>query len=427
MNKYIITNKQLSLLRESVKIENVKLPDFIADSIRQHKTSLGKHPSFPPDTNMSFEEKIMKKRYYELLSNIKKVDGINGDISKRNLMSILEDMVVKCKKIEEPIKDKLEKICYEFSFDLFGIKYGDIDLECSITNDIKLKQPIVPVMLDDSFFEDTKHIDNLTGEIMKRRLINALIQGACVRLSTNYETILNKIYTLDQRLPELYYNINAINEYLSFVKERKPNTNNIGGVVSVDLTKDEPVIKSEGIIFPSLLFETFKGLMELFSSHGLPSDRGEAEYIISQSDFLLAENWDKRFGVGMWDILMDTIGVENIIMLPHMFVELVSLPSSDFSSLMREVFARTKRGNEIISSIKNSISKSIKFGEIDDTLTDYTTEDNEYFTPEELIANDNQLTETNTASVGDYSYDSPMFLDDETADRSNMISNSRLK
>lgn len=422
MHKIIITEAQLKLIKESIDIQNIKLPDFIVNSIRQHKTSLGKHNAFPPEKEISFEEKILKKRYFELLTNVKKVDGINGDISKKTLASMLEKLVVKCKEIEEPIKAKLEEICFEFVNDMFGIKYGDINIECVLTDNIEIRQQVTPEALDDSFFEDTNHIESLTSEVMKRRLIDSLVQGACVRLSSNYEKILNKVYTLDQRLPELYYNINAINEYLSFVTEKKPSDDNIGGIVSVDLSSDEPIIKSEAIIFTTLLYETVKGVMELLSSHGLPDDRTSAEYIIGQADFLLAENWDKRFGVGMWDILMDTIKHENMNILPAAFVELISIPTDNFDKVMREVFAKTKKGKQIIEDLVSGISTDSKFNEIDNSLS--VDNDEEFFTPEELIASVDGITETDTTSAGSYSYDAPAFLDAETADHSNMIDKS---
>jgi len=422
MNKFIITEEQLNIIRESVEIKNIKLPDFIAASVNQNKTSLGRHPSFPPESGMRFEDKILKKRYFELLTNVKKVDGINGDISKKSLLSKLMELVIRCKSLEEPIKNDLEKICFEFVNDTFGIKYGDLNIECVLTDKIDINQPIVPKDILEDEFEDVDHIDNLTNEIMKRRLIDSLVQGACVRLSSNYEKILNKIYTLDQRLPELYYNITAINEYLSFVKEKKPSDDNIGGAVAVNLTSEEPEIHSEAIIFPTLVFETIKGVMELISSNGLPDDMRDAQYIISQADFLLAENWDKRFGVGLWDILMDTIKPENTNLMPNVFTELVTIPTDKFDKVMREIFAKTKKGKSIIESIVDEVSTSQKFNEIDNTLQSQS-ENDEFFTPEELIAGD-KVHETDTSSAGDYGYDVPAFLDAETADHRNMISNS---
>ena len=172
MNKFIITEEQLKSIRESVEIKNIKLPDFIAASIIQNKTSLGKHPSFPPENEMRFEDKILKKRYFELLTNVKRVDGIDGDISKKSLLNKLMELVVKCKSIEEPIKEELEKICFEFVNDTFGIKHGDLNIECVLTDKIEIKQPIVPKNILETEFEDVDHIDNLTKDVMKRRLID---------------------------------------------------------------------------------------------------------------------------------------------------------------------------------------------------------------------------------------------------------------
>lgn len=432
MNKIIITehHKKLikeyyeKLIKEALEIENIKLPVFISDSIKQHKTSLGKHDAFPPERDIRFEEKILKKRYYEVLKNVKKVDGINGDITKKTLTKKLEQLVIKCKHIEGPIKEKLEEICYKFVFDTFGVEYDELNVECVITDDIEIKQPLTPKSLNDSFFEDSEHIENINKEIMKRRFVNSLIQGASVRLSSNYEKILNKIYVLDQRLPELYFNITAINEYLSFVTERIPNEENIGGATYVDLSKDVPVIKSQGIIFPVLVFETIKAIMEFLSSHGLPEDLDSAEYIIGQADFLLAENWDKRLGVGVWDIISDLVKPENMNLISDVFVDIVSVKTSEFDKLMREILSNTKKSKAIIEDIVDDIKNSKKYNEINGALSDNNDLEDDYFKPEELIQNEDSLFETSTFSAGDYTYDAPAFLDDETSDHRNMISKS---
>lgn len=423
MNKFIITESQLAYIKESVEISNIKLPDFIINSINQNKTSLGDHPSFPPGDELSFEEKILKKRYFELLNNVKKIDGVNGDISKKTLITRLGELVVKCKELEEPVKEQLEQICFELVNDSFGITYGDLDIECVLTDTIKNQQPISPVPLEDTDindFDDMDHVENLNKEILKRRLIDSIVQGASVRLSAKYEKNLNKIYELDHRLPELYYNIVAINEYLSFVKESTPSNENVGGAVSVDLSSDTPKIYSEAIIFPTLIFETVRGVMELLSAHGLPNSKSSAEYIINKADFLLAENWDKRFGVGIWDIIVKYIENDDPKTLIDVFVELVSIPTSDFDKTMREILAGTRRGKMIMNDIISNIVENSKFNEIDDVLN--KSDETDYFTPEELIGS--KITETDTTSAGSYSYDAPAFLDAETADHSNMIAKS---
>lgn len=423
MRKILITEHHQKLIKEAIEIENVKLPDFIVASIKQHKTSLGDHRAFPPESNVRFEEKLFKKRYYELLSSVKKVDGIDGDISKKNLTRRLEQLVVKCKRIERPIREKLEEICYKHVFDMFRIDYDAINVECVITDNIESKQQKTPSPLDDSFFEDISHIENMNEEIMKRRFVNSIVMGASLRMSTNFESVLNKIYSIDHRLPEIYYNIISINEYLSFVTERIPSEDSIGGSVSVDLSNEDVVIKASGIIFPVLVFETIKGVMELLSSHGLPDDRRSAEYIISQADFSLAENWDKRFGVGIWDLLTNSIKPENMDILSGIFVELVSADASEFNKIFREVLSGTKKGKLIIADIVDSLREVKEYGEMS-SGRHAEDERDDFFTPEELISDDAVLVETDTASAGDYAYDAPLFLDDETGDHKNLISRS---
>lgn len=418
MNKFIITESQMRLIQESINIDEVKLPDFVIRSVKEYKTSLGDHPSFPPDDETRFEEKILKKRYYELLTNVKKIDGTKGDVSKQNLINILKDLTIKCKSIEEPIKKELEKICFEYVHKLFNLNHGDLNLECVITDDIKMIGPVTPKKMVEEF-DDIEHVENLNKEIIKRRLVNSLVQGASTRLSSKYNDMLNELYTLDYRLLELYNNITAINEYLTFIKEQKPTEENIGGEVSVNLTSDEVVIKSSGIIFPVLLFETIKGIMELLSSHGLPEKKEDSEYVISKSDFKLAENWDRRLGVGLWDILMNTIGYDNFSKMPIVFTRLVSMPELVFQKTMREIFGLTKKGKKIIQEIIEDSDRDIKFSEIEKLSA---SESDDFFTPEELIGE--VISETDTTSAGDYTYDTPMFTDPETANHKNMITRS---
>lgn len=419
--KIIITEQQLNLIKQNIEMENIKLPDFIKNSIKQHKTSLGNHPSFP--NNIDFEESLLKKRFFELTNNVKKINDIK-DISKKDLIFNLNDYVTKCRQLEEPIKNELEKICFDFVNSLFDINEGDLNIECNIVEKVKNKQPITPKPLLEFEFNDMDHSDYLMKQVIKRRLINSLVQGFSFRFMTKYEDVIDQIYKLNPKLLELYYNIINIGEYLNFTTEQVPSEETISGTVSVDLTKDEPTIKSEAIIFPLLVFETIKGVMELVSAHGLPEDRREAEYIINEADFLLAENWDKRFGVGMFDIINKiTNNVENIQQLLDIFTELVMLEPDEFNNTMKEILGNTKKGKEIINNIINELSTNNNFNEFEKVTKKASTGvgNNIFFSPEELMA----VNETTTTfSAGNYQYDAPAFGDTETNDHSNLIQKS---
>ena len=380
--KFIISESQLKLMKESIEISEIKLPDFIENSIEQYKTSLGQHPSFPPENENKFETIILKKRYYELITNVKKVLGNDGDISKKTLISKLQELINNCKELEEPIKNELENICINTVLQIFNLTRDVINFNCQLKNDIKSVTPLIPEKIEEEF-SDIEHIEYLNNEILKRRLIDSLIMGASVRLSENFNASLSKIFLLNHKLPEIYHEIITINEYLTFVKEQKPSTDNIGGEVSVNLISETPTINSEAIIFPILLFETIKGVMELICSHGLPKNKFDAEYVIGKSDFLLAYNWDKRIGVGLWDIIQEIIGDENLNLMPKIILELIQRKSNEFNYTMKEIFAKTKKGKQIVNNIIDEIKLGTEFENIENEITYNNNE--EYFSPEELI------------------------------------------
>jgi hypothetical protein len=90
-------------------------------------------------------------------------------------------------------------------------------------------------------------------------------------------------------------------------------------------------------------------LFELFSAHGLPSDKDKARFVVEKADFALAEPWDMRFGVTLWNKIFG--GVEDTNMIPYMFTSLIKQPNEEFSASVKEILSNTKRGNEIIGQL----------------------------------------------------------------------------
>lgn len=456
MNKKIkITKIQLNEVKERLveeQIENViKLPNFILNSIKDGRTSLGKHPSFPPEDEKRFEEKILLKRFMELGKSLAKISDLQQH-DKQTLTNKLSEYVRKAIIIETPLRKELEKLCYDFVCGQFDLTPGELDITCELKDRIEPENlpNVEPMLLDDTEFDDISSIDNLGKEIYKRRLINSLIQGASVRLSSEFNKIVSDLYELNPSLIELYHNILIINEYLSFIKEVKPDNKNLGGFVSVDLSNPEPKISSEAVIFPVLVFETVKGIMELVASHGLPKNRREAEYVIGKADFSLAENWDKRFGVGLYDLFVKNI--QNKKLQTEVFAELVELEPERFFIKTKEVFANTKKGKEFITNLEKYITRGRGFDDIDKAIgvnnNDFNTfdvntggndtdfyferedfnlgvDDGGYYHVDELGG---LITDSvTTTSAGDYTYDVPLFGDEETLNHKDMIKNGQMK
>lgn len=379
---------------------NYKLPKHIFSAVKKHETSLGNNDAFPPEEDYQFDYKLVKKRFNDIVDNLKNVDGLDS-LNETVVINKLSELMKQCRDEERPIRHQLEQLCINSVMNALNVPDDFIYLECELVDKIESKQNqrITPEISDNRKFEfnDLDEFSEFGKEIMKRRFINSMIQGASYSLSRIYDNFLPQLYSMNKKLPKLYDDIIALNDFLLFIKEENITDNNKmqGANVEVYLGHNDEIteIYAKGLIFPYLLAETFRGFFELFASNGLPDDLKKAEYIISQSDFLKAEPWDLRLGVGIWEIISDK--VKDVKYIPYLFSELCSLEVDEFNSVMKEILARTKKGKSIIvgmvsdyendsdiQSLQNSIDKRNSIKNIindgyftADELNDYVIEE----------------------------------------------------
>lgn len=403
MNRRIIINESQI---ESIKlnIDNIVLPSHLRKSLDKHKTSLGVHPSFPPEDEMSFDEKITLKRFNELRESIKTIEGLN-DYNEETVSQLLSQLLKECVSIEQPMRNELQTICFNALTELFNIPEGVVIYDCELVDEInknKSKLRLTPESVEDIEFDDIVSLENMGDEVYKRRLIDALIIGSSMSLGDKLlKQCIGDIFELNPKLPELYSKIIKLNEYLLFIKNDLKLTDENpqqGGVVNVSLGNDEnkSTIQVQAIIFPILLSESIKGFMELFVSHGLPNKKEMASYVIKKADFLLAEPWDMRLGKTLWNILYEAMGEIEISVLPNIINDIVELPCHDFFDLMKEIFGKTKRGREMISDIITNTIHDVEYHDFEQDLIQKRNDNNsiisdEYFTPEELLMDEDNM------------------------------------
>lgn len=178
-----------------------------------------------------------------------------------------------------------------------------------------------------------------------------------------YETEINR---LNPELIDLYKKIILLNDYLLLTKEdldlTDENKKQIG-MAEVRLGNDEykTTIDVQGTIFPILVIETIKGLMELFVSHGLPKNRKKAMQVLSQTDFIKAEPWNMRIGPELWKLFTMSFNDIDTKELPYLLKRISKLEINKFNFLMKEVFAKTKKGKEIMSLICNKAKNDMDY------------------------------------------------------------------
>lgn len=345
-------------INESQVNKEFLLPKFLFDAVKVHNTSLGDNPAFPGEDDYPFDYAVLKERFKDVCNQMKDI-GIpldNTDVLK----SELSDLVRTCKEMEKPVRDALEKLCENAINRLFAIPDGAVNIKCKLVDKVtyKISLSVTPEASSEKKykFKDIADFELSKAAVAKRRFINALIMGASKYYSsmiTLYQDELNKI---NPNLIEIYDRIMTLNEYLLFttkeeMTDEKPKQ---GSYVEVKVGSNgkKNTIESQGVIFPLLFHDTIKGFFELFSVHGLPDDIEKTKYIIGKADFLLAEPWDMRLGVKLWQMIFDRLELaDNTNIIPYIFTYLVMLPYNEFNSTMKEILAGTEAGDEIMAKL----------------------------------------------------------------------------
>lgn len=331
------------------------LPQFLFKLVKTHTTSLGDNEVFPNGDDYPFDYIILKERFNEVCDAIEDL-GIK-DLSEDSLISELSSLLNECKELETPVRDSLERICENAVNRLFAIPEGILNIKCKLVDKIKFKNAIRLRPESDGdikyTFTNVHDIDFSKKAIAKRRVINSLIQGGSYLYANIIGLYIDEINRINPRLLQLYRAITAINDYLLFTKKEEMTDDKPmqGSYVETHLGMDDEktTISVQGIIFLLLLQETIKGLFELFSSHGLPTDKEKAKYIIKKADFVLAEPWDLRLGVGLWKRVFGKVQDTN--MIPYMFTSLVKLDTEEFNITMKEILSNTQKGAELINDL----------------------------------------------------------------------------
>jgi len=378
--------------------------------------SLGKHPIFPEGDESSFEEKIMGERFKEVTTRCKRAfdtDTVDSKVLMRDMMSMVKDSM----EMESKHKKALEKLAEEMIREEYDISKDVVEIHCELTSEINMvgtKKTPKP-MASEMQFKNHDEMINSKDEVYKRRFINAMIQGAAKKCNHMFHMVDDELTEMDPRLPNKYSKMMAAADYMYYVIPEMENGVN-GGVVRVQFpTASNPkaVIHAQAMVFPVLIHELVKGVMELISGHGLPKNKKMGEYVIGKADFLAAEPWDMRLGPGIWERFTKMIEPDDFNLKHQIYMELIKLPILEFNRNMREIMAGTKEAKKIVSKIVDEIKEGLKedeFNEVmneisskNDEITNINSEESEGFDLSDLLGGSNN-TDPDIESEG-FSFD----------------------
>ena len=375
----------MKIVTKEEQQEKIKLPPFIYKAIVNKNTSIGDSEALPPFGDFGFEYAVTRKGFEEADEIINRYIE-RGELESKDvdyLLSVLSKKIERCKKIEKTLAPQLEKLCENIVNSTFSIPTDTIILSCKLVGRVKPKSDIrvMPENEDDGNeydFEDVDEVMLSNKAILKRRFINSLIQGLSYWLSTDLDDWFDEVYKMNSELWGLWYNIKHISDYLLYTKKDEIDSKHpsLLSHVDVKLRKrgKKTEIYSQGVIFPYLLRDTFRGLFELFSAHGLPKDSEKVMYIIKRADFLVAEPWDLRLGKGIIEVIQKSFkkfGTDLLFdtkKIPFFFADLCKLKTDEFNSIIKNFILGTRKGNIIAHDMENKINHDADYQRFKDKI-----------------------------------------------------------
>ncbi len=355
---------------------------------------LGGHQAFPdvdkdgiPD---NFEELIASQRFQDVVQKVKDATGVEN-IDPQTFMS-LQPMLMQAARrvmeIESQNRETLENLAVELVVGEMGIPEGDLQFDAKLekpnTSGMQMKpqkkkkkEPEFPNFeMED---EAAKRLQKLDLEKQKRRFINSLIQGSAKKAHYMYHLVNEKLNDINPDLVGLYSIVMSVNDLLYWVMPDMEGMMGGGGAESamagkeeLDLETDPPTIKATGLMFPILVHELYKGVMEYISAHGLPSDPEMADEVIGMEDTLPAEVWDLRLGPIIWEKFLE-VYPDNFFDMEeqkriknYFYFKFVSLEAEEFLKLAKEILSGSQKGKDQVKKMVDDIVKQLKQEDYED-------------------------------------------------------------
>jgi len=371
--KKTIHDKLTNLVMENFLYEDgivERIHPKLEEDLRNNRHSLAECDVFPEGDVITYEMKLIRERFKEVVHRCR--DAFDVDyINNEQLMREMYPLVEKSMELEVPHLKELEELAIKMVMEEFDIDDGLV-LEAKLQPNIGMENTVKNASpeLVDEVFNDHDEIMEANAQVKKRRVLNAMTQGAAKKVNHMFHMVNEELSNLNPRLPQNYKKMMSAADYMYYVVPDEKHAT-AGGICEVDFNgnddDDRPVIKAKAMVFPVLIHELVKGVMEVLSAHGLPTQKNIAEYVIKKADFVKAEPWDMRLGPGMWGRFTEAIPDKDFNLKHHVYADIAALDPHEFNSTMKEILAKTTKGRHIITEMLIDIKKELKDDEFNDT------------------------------------------------------------
>lgn len=351
-------------------------PDFInqerKDQFSKRTHVLGRHPALPDDEDSddaNYGEKMASPMYVNAIKKLSKYTGRR----MTSVDGIVHAMIVAVHTalgIEASHKEELEAMAVQLVLDLpeySGVKSaeenGDLEFDVELTSSTPGNLSLSKDAPDENEEDQLVNaINNIDAERSKRIMVNAMISGSAESASYAFELYNSELSKIDPRLPTLYGVIMACTDLGYWIMPdsavdavvRTGATAADGGESSISDNEGTPVIHAKGLLFPILVHEIVKSLVEYLSYSGLPGNAEIRKRTLSRTDNVDYETVGLMMGPEILNKIKSNLDDKK--KFAEMYSALVQLEPDEFNDTVKLLLKGGDRArrkvNELISSLK---------------------------------------------------------------------------
>lgn len=346
----------------------------IEDKLSRDEHPLGGNRSLPRSIEgATFSQKIASKRFKDLVTKVKRYWGVDT-INQTMLMQMMQ-LLMEIKQLEKPHREELQQIAIDLVREEFDIPEDQVDIEAKLVDGKISDEGMQDEPNEDDLELDSEaDVERVQAEVQKRRILNAIMQGAAKKGHYMFHMVEDEISSLNPRLINDYGKLMSMADITYwFIPDMSMSGGGDmkGGREYLDLSGEKPKIVAEAWCFPVLVHELIKGAMELLAAHGLPEDERIADYVMDKADFLKGEVWDMRLGPGIWEKFIDAIEGDAYDIKHYLYYEIAQMPVDEFHDFMRELLSGSQRGKQMLTDLANDVQRDIRERESQKALGDY--------------------------------------------------------
>lgn len=312
-------------------------------------------------------QKLYSRSFNDVLNRVRKAVGKKTltDIELKSVVfSTVFQNVAAIQQLESRYSDELVELAINETLNEMEVSDDEFIIKASLGvpgNDIVGKMRKEKDEIKQELSPEQK--EELSNEVFKRDIINAIIQGVARKTHYLYEKpeVKSQLDAIDPKLYQLYSETIPLIDAMYFLNESMMDMAAKGGGVSaaVDVDGDDDdgeenpetdetktVITAVAFMFPILCHEIAKGIEEALARHSYPSDDDMANMTLGQADTLKSETEGLRIGPAILEKIRNILPAElfdksDIGLIRFFFVELYKIPADEFINLMKYVISDT--------------------------------------------------------------------------------------